>query len=66
MIYFSWLKQLDYHQRFLQDRTQISDIFLVWWCVRDLLLWITKDPLDIDFTCEWNPEKLDENINTQW
>ena len=45
---------------------QISDIFLVWWCVRDLLLWITKDPLDIDFTCEWTPEKLDANINTEW
>ena len=66
MIYFSWLKQLDYHQRFLQDRTQISDIFLVWWCVRDLLLWIEKDPLDIDFTCEWNPEELDANINIEW
>jgi len=66
MLKFSSLKYLDYHQKFLQNRMQISDIFLVWWCVRDLLLWITKDPLDIDFTCQWNPEKLDENINTQW
>ena len=63
---FASLKHLDYHQKFLQKRVQISDIFLVWWCVRDLLLWITKDPLDIDFTCEWKPEELDSQINTQW
>jgi len=66
MIHLSLLKYLDYHQKFLQDRTQISDIFLVGWCVRDLLLWITKDPLDIDFTCEWKPEELDSHINTDW
>lgn len=59
------LKQLDYHQSFLQKRVK-SDIFLVWWCVRDLLLWITKDPLDIDFTCAWTPAELDEIINTEW
>ena len=66
MLNFSALKHLDYHQQFLQKRTQNSDIFLVWWCVRDLLLWISKDPLDIDFTCEWKPEELDANINTEW
>ena len=63
---FVSLKHLDYHQKFLQKRVQISDIFLVWWCVRDLLLWISKDPLDIDFTCEWKPEELDSKINTEW
>ena len=66
MLNFSLLKHLDYHQKFLQKRVQISDIFLVWWCVRDLLLWISKDPLDIDFTCEWKPEELDSQINTDW
>ena len=66
MLNFSLLKQLDYHQRFLQKRVQLSDIFLVWWCIRDLLLWITKDPLDIDFTCEWKPEELDSKINIEW
>ena len=66
MLNFSLLKHLDYHQKFLQKRVQISDIFLVWWCIRDLLLWITKDPLDIDFTCEWKPEELDSKINTEW
>ena len=66
MLNFSLLRHLDYHQRFLQKRVQISDIFLVWWCVRDLLLWISKDPLDIDFTCEWKPEELDSQINTDW
>ena len=60
------MRYLDYHQRFLQKRVQISDVFLVWWCVRDLLLWISKDPLDIDFTCEWKPEILDSQINTEW
>ena len=66
MLNFPLLKHLDYHQKFLQKRVQISDIFLVWWCVRDLLLWIRKDPLDIDFTCEWKPEELDSQINTDW
>lgn len=66
MLKFENLKHLDYHERFLQKRVQISDIFLVWWCVRDLLLWISKDPLDIDFTCEWKPEELDVKINTEW
>lgn len=66
MLHFQLLKHLDYHQQFLQKRVQISDIFLVWWCVRDLLLWISKDPLDIDFTCEWKPEELDVNINAEW
>ena len=66
MLHFWALKYLDYHQNFLQKRVQISDIFLVWWCVRDLLLWISKDPLDIDFTCEWKPEELDSQINTDW
>ncbi len=65
MLNFSLLKYLDYHQRFLQKRIQISDIFLVWWCVRDLLLWITKNPLDIDFTCEWKPEDIDSQIDTE-
>ena len=66
MLNFSSLKHLDYHQEFLQKRVQISDVFLVWGCVRDLLLWISKDPLDIDFTCEWKPEQLDAQINTEW
>lgn len=66
MLNFSALQQLDRHQKFLQKRVQLSDLFLVWWCVRDLLLWITKDPLDIDFTCEWKPEELDKRINTEW
>ena len=66
MLNFSLLKHLDYHQQFLQKRVQISDIFLVWGCIRDLLLWISKDPLDIDFTCEGKPEELDSRINTEW
>jgi len=66
MLNFASLKHLDYHQKFLQKRVQIPDIFLVWWCVRDLLLWISKDPLDIDFTCEWKPEELDSKINIEW
>ena len=66
MLNFSLLKHLDYHQQFLQKRVQISDIFLVWGCICDLLLWISKDPLDIDFTCEGKPEELDSRINTEW
>ena len=66
MLNFWLLRHLDYHQQFLQKRVQISDIFLVWWCIRDLLLWISKDPLDIDFTCEGKPEELDVNINIEW
>lgn len=65
MVNLALLKQLDIHQRFLQKRVK-SDVFLVGWCVRDLLLWITKDPLDIDFTCAGTPEELDKIIDTTW
>ena len=65
MINLLALKHLDCHQKFLQRRVK-SDIFLVGWCVRDLLLGITDDPLDIDFTCAWTPEELDKLINTEW
>ena len=58
MLHLEKLEILDQHQQFLQERTGKSDLFLVWWCVRDLLLGITKDPLDIDFTMGGTPETL--------
>lgn len=64
MLKFSALRYLDRHQKFVQNRMNMSDVFLVWWCVRDLLLWLTKDPLDIDFTCAWTPDELDARVDT--
>lgn len=66
MLKFSALRYLDRHQKFVQSRMKMDDVFLVWWCVRDLLLWLTKDPLDIDFTCAWTPQELYECVNTEW
>lgn len=62
MLNFDWLKILDRHQSFLQEKCQSKNIFLVWWCVRDLLLDLEKELSDVDFTMAWKPETLYANI----
>lgn len=34
------------------------DVFLVGWCVRDVLLWLTQYPTDIDITMWWIPDDI--------
>lgn len=62
MLCFDSLKILDKHQSFLQDICQNNDIFLVWWCVRDLLLGMDEDLCDIDFTMAGDPSDIYESI----
>jgi tRNA nucleotidyltransferase (CCA-adding enzyme) len=65
MISLEQLSSLDKHQHFLQKRINNPNLFLVGGCVRDILLGITKDPLDIDFTMRGTPEELYAEFNTQ-
>lgn len=63
MLNFDVLKILDTHQSFLQKKCQNDNLFFVWWCVRDLLLDISENLVDVDFTMAWNPNQIYENIN---
>jgi len=65
MIHLEKLSILDQHQQFLQERTKKTDLFLVGGCVRDLLLGITDDPLDIDFTMGGTPEQLYQDFDKE-
>ena len=65
MISLEQLYHLDKHQQFLQKRIKNPNLFLVGGCVRDLLLGITKDPLDIDFTMGGTPEELYADFDTK-
>ena len=65
MIRLEQLKSLDKHQQFLQKRMKNPNLFLVGGCVRDLLLWMTKNPLDIDFTMGGKPEELYANFDKE-
>lgn len=64
MLSFEHLKYLDTHITFL--RSKIRDphpLFLVGGCVRDPLLWLDKNPNDIDFTMAGDPKTLDTLID---
>ncbi len=59
MLFFDSLKNLDTHMGLLQKKIKDThNIFLVGWCVRDLILGIDKKPTDIDFTMAGEPTKL--------
>ncbi len=62
MLNFDWLKILDKHINFLQDKCQNTNLFLVGWCIRDILLDIEKNLTDVDFTMAWKPSDIYENI----
>lgn len=66
MINFNNLSILDSHQSFLQKRSKNQNVFLVGWCVRDLLLGITDNPTDIDFTMAGDPQKLYKSFDKDW
>jgi tRNA nucleotidyltransferase/poly(A) polymerase len=66
MIFKFWeLKILKKHFHFLKSKINTSDFFLVGWSIRDILLWLTTSPEDIDFTMSWNPIELYESINKE-
>lgn len=63
MPYFHNLSILDAHQQFLQKRSKNQNLFLVGGCIRDVLLEITKTPMDIDFTIAGDPVELYEHFD---
>lgn len=63
MLYFSSLDNLHTHLHTLQNLLKSDDIFVVWWSIRDLLLWITQDPKDIDITLAWDPDTIRESMH---
>ncbi len=67
MLFFDYLQHLDTHLSFLQKKIKDKHtLFLVWWCVRDPLLWLDKNPKDIDFTMAGEPKKIDKLIDKTW
>lgn len=58
MLDFDKLQVLFKHLHFTCSTLDVSDIFFVWWAVRDVLLWIQDDPKDIDCTLAWHPDKI--------
>ena len=62
MLNFDGLKILDEHINYLQDKCSTENLFLVGWCIRDILLDTEKNLTDIDFTMAWKPEEIYENI----
>ncbi len=65
MLNFENLKNLQKHITYLQEIIQKEDIFIVWWSIRDILLWFEKDPKDIDITAGWNPQDIYEKIKKE-
>lgn len=66
MINLKTLHNLDKHIDYLNPKIWKDNIFIVGWSVRDLLIWISQDPLDIDITTDWDPKILFNNINKDW
>ena len=62
MLNFDWLKILDEHIKFLQDKCGTQNLFLVGWCIRDILLDLEKDLTDVDFTMAWEPAEIYKKI----
>jgi tRNA nucleotidyltransferase/poly(A) polymerase len=65
MLSFATLSTLDKHLQWMQKRLSKnkSAVFLVGGCVRDLLLGVDTQPLDIDITMAGNPEHVYAEID---
>ncbi len=63
MFSFDNLTYLDSHIAYLHKKLKNDNVFLVWGCIRDLLLWIAKAPYDIDVTLAWEPKEIYQKIN---
>ncbi len=60
---FKSISTLNKHFLYLQKKiNRDNNIFLVWWSIRDILLWLDKNPKDIDVAMPWNPKKIYEKI----
>ena len=63
MIHIDRCKVLFDHIDFLEDKLNTSEVFFVGGCVRDLLLGIKHDPLDIDLTMSGTPGEIWEKMS---
>ena len=64
MVTFSNILYLAKQHKFIQKKLKSkSSVFLVWWCVRNLILNIEQRPNDIDVTLAGNPLDIYKNIN---
>lgn len=67
MFDFSSLNILNKHLLFLQKKLNAKKpVFLVGWCIRDIILWLDKNPLDIDITLAGKPEEIYKKISKVW
>ncbi len=66
MLNLSYIKNLNKHYNYISSKFNNKNVFLVWWCVRDLLLWVNKKLLDIDIACAWNPVDIYKQLNKTW
>ena len=62
MLHFSRLHTLRKHTTFLSPLLWEKNFFVVGGAVRDLLLWITTDPTDIDLTLAADPDQLRDDM----
>ena len=58
MLNFTNLHILFKHLHFVHTTLESTDVFFVWWAVRDVLLGRTDDPMDIDCTMAGHPEQI--------
>ncbi len=63
MLHLEKLNQLDNHVAYVQQKLQRKDVFLVGWCVRDILLGIDKTIVDLDVTLAWQPKAIADSID---
>lgn len=66
MLNFRWFENLVKNYKFAQKALNNDNVFLVWWVIRDILLWIQKEDFkDIDIAISWDPKdifsKIDQN-----
>jgi len=58
MLWFSAVSALQKHISYLASKLGRQDFFLVGGCVRDIVLWLTDDPRDIDLTLAGDPKSI--------
>lgn len=64
MIKLEALQHLCPHSDYLTSVFWHQDIFFVWGVVRDLLLWLSTAPTDVDITSGWNPEEIFKKLTS--
>jgi len=63
MLHFEALDNLHKHIKYLKKQIHNDNFFLVWGCIRDLLLGTDTQPKDIDLTLKGDPSDIYNNID---